>query len=441
MNGDIHLAYQVVGEGAATTASPAVPDLVYVPSWIGQVEHLWAEPRIASFFERLASFTRLIMFDRRGTGMSDRISTPVPLEEQMDDIAAVMDAAGSEQAAVFAQLEGGAMASLFAATHPDRVRALVLYATMPRFSPAPEYEWPPTREEREAAVPNMVETWGNGDRLEALAPSSAGDPALRDWFARLERLAVPPGSVPLFQEMTGSTDVRDVLPIIQAPTLVLHRTHDSWVDVRHSRYVAEHVPGARLVELPGDDTLISLGAESDVLDEVEEFLTGARRAPEADRVLATVLFTDLVGSTERAAALGDAAWRDLLGRHDAIVRREVERFRGRAVKSLGDGWLATFDGPARAIRCALALGPALAAIGLDVRAGLHTGECELIGDDVGGLAVHIAARVMGQAGAGEVLASGTVADLVVGSGLRFAERGARELRGVPGTWRLLAVER
>jgi pimeloyl-ACP methyl ester carboxylesterase len=380
-NGDVHLAFQVVGEGEL--------DLVFVPSWIHQSEHMWVHPRVAPFFERLASFSRLIMFDRRGTGMSDPIVGPVPIEEQMNDIVAVMDAAGSDQAAVMAWLEGSAMAALFAATHPERTRALALYAPMPRMSPAPGYEWPIPPEEREKAIDALVATWGDGSRLLGLAPPMWEDPDLRRWYSRLERLSTPPGVIPILQRIIADTDVRDVLPSVQAPTLVLHRTHDQFVDVRHARYVAAHVPGAKLVELPGRDTLMPVVGGVDFLDEVEEFLTGTRRAPETDRILATVLFTDLVGSTRRAAELGDRAWRELLARHDEVVGAEVERHRGRAVKSLGDGWLATFDGPARGIRCALALRRALAGLGLELRAGLHTGEVEVLEDDVGGLAVHI----------------------------------------------------
>jgi class 3 adenylate cyclase len=430
-NGDVHLAHHVTGGGG--------PDLVFVPSWLHHSEHMWTHPSVAPFFARLASFSRLIMFDRRGTGMSDPIAGPVALEEQMDDIVAVMDAAGSEQAVVLAWREGSAMAALFAATHPERTRVLVLYAPMARLSPAPGYEWPIPPAEREAWVREMVATWGDGSRMLGLAPAMWDDLELRRWYARLERLAAPPGVVPVLQRMVQETDVRDVLPTIQAPTLVLHRAHDRFVDVRHARYVAAHVPGARFVELPGEDTLMPGSGEVDLLDEIEEFVTGTRRAPESARILATVLFTDLVGSTRRAAELGDQAWRGLLARHDEVVRREIERHRGRPVKSLGDGWLATFDGPARAVRCALALRGALAGLDLEVRSGVHTGEVEVLADDVGGLAVHIGARVMALAEPGEVVASQTVKDLVVGSGLEFSDRGPHELRGVPGEWRLHAV--
>jgi class 3 adenylate cyclase len=426
---DVHIAYQVVGEGPL--------DLVYVPSWISQVEHYWEEPTIARYFNRLAAFSRLIMFDRRGSGLSDPVQRAPTLEEQMDDVVAVMDAAGSEQAAVFAQLEGGAMAALFAATHPERTTALVLYEAMPRMSWAPDYDWALKREERLA---HRDSTWGDGSRVLALAPKSSGNPRLREWFAKLERLAASPGTAAKLMLMNAEVDVRAVLPSIHAPTLVLHRSGDQFIDIRHSRYLAAHIPGARYVEIPGEEA-IAFGPDSElVLDEIEEFLTGARHAPETERILATVMFADIVDSTARAAELGDRRWRDLIESVGNSVLRELLSFRGRAVKTMGDGFLATFDGPARAIRCATAIrDTASSQYGLQVRTGLHTGEIELIGDDVGGIAVHIGARVSACAGPGEVLVSGTVKDLVVGSGIAFEDRGERELKGVPGTWRLFAV--
>jgi class 3 adenylate cyclase len=430
--GDVHIAYQVVGDGPI--------DVVYVPPTLQQVEHLWTEPRVAAFFERLARFSRLILFDRRGTGLSDPIVGTTTLEDQMEDLTAVMDAAGSHEAALFAQAEGAAMAMLYAATHPDRTRALVLYAGMARVTSAPGYEWPGSSEERAARIDEQLAHWGEGARVAQLAPGHAGDLALQRWFGKLERLSASPGQLrPLFA-LAGETDVRDVLPSIRAPTLLLHRRDDRIIDVRHSRYLAEHVAGARYVELPGEDNLIVVGDSERIVAEVEQFLTGTHTPPEPDRVLATVLFTDIVGSTEALARLGDRRWRDLLTRHDELSRAQVARFRGRPVKSLGDGWLATFDGPARAIRCALALQAAVRELGIELRAGLHTGECEAIGDDLGGLAVHIGARVGALAEPQEVLVSGTVKDLVVGSGIDFADRGEHALKGVPGTWRLWAVE-
>jgi class 3 adenylate cyclase len=431
LSGEHHIAYQVIGDGPI--------DLVYVPTWISQVEHYWEHPLVARYFGRLASFSRLIMFDRRGTGLSDPVLNAPTLEEQMDDVVAVMDAAGSEQAALYAQLEGGAMAALFAATHPERTSGLILYEAMPRMSWAPDYDWAPTREEREEHVRAGIH-WGDGSRLETLTPHAAGDSELRGWFARLERLAASPGTAEKFMRMVVEVDVRAVLPTIQSPTLVLHRAGDRAIDIRHSRYLAEQIPGARYRELPGEEALDFGRDDERLLDEIEEFLTGARRPPDPERILATVMFADIVDSTSKAAQLGDRQWRDLLQSIDAAVRRKLTRFRGRAVKTLGDGFLATFDGPARAIRCATELREAARAqFGVEIRSGLHTGEIELIGDDVGGIAVHIGARVLACSEPGEVLVSGTVKDLVVGSGIEFEDRGERELKGVPGLWRLWAV--
>jgi class 3 adenylate cyclase/alpha-beta hydrolase superfamily lysophospholipase len=429
-SGSIHLAWQTWGSGS---------DLVYVPTLMQQIEKVWELPQTARFFEALGSFCRVITFDRRGIGLSDPAPVPPTLEEQMDDVEAVMDAAGSEQATLFAQAEGGAMAALFAATHPDRVRALVLWAPLARNQGAPGYEWAGTAEERAKRIDGFIAHWGDGSYIEQLAPSLADDPETRRWFGSLQRHAMSPGTARATMRSGASVDVRDVLPLITAPTLILHRDGDRAFDIRHSEYFAAHVPGARFVRLSGQDNLISAGDLAPFIDEVAEIVTGSRRPAEPDRVLATVLFTDIVNSTGHAAQLGDRDWRSLLAGHDELTRREVERHRGRTVKSLGDGWLATFDGPARAIRCALAVRAGLRGLGLELRAGLHTGECEVSDDDVTGLAVHIAARVQAAASPGEVLTSGTVKDLVVGSGLEFAERGERELRGVPGTWRLFAV--
>jgi class 3 adenylate cyclase len=429
--GDVHIAYQTVGDGPI--------DLVYIPPQLQQVEHLWAEPRVAAFFERIARFSRLILLDRRGTGLSDPIASATTLEDQMEDVTAVLDAVGSEQAALFAQAEGAAMAMLYAATHPERTRALLLYAGMARMTGAPGYEWPGTPAERERRIAEIFAAWGQGTRLDLIAPSHAGDVALRRWFGRLERLSASPGSLKLLFDIAGETDVRGVLPSIAVPTLVMHRRDDQAIDPRHSRYLAEHIPGARYVELEGSDNLLVVGDSDRILAEVERFLTGTHTPPEPDRVLATVMFTDIVGSTETAARLGDRAWRALLARHDELSRAQLARFRGRAVKSLGDGFLATFDGPARAIRCALELREAVRELGVELRAGLHTGECEAIGEDVGGLAVHIGARVGALAAPREVLVSNTVKDLVVGSGIDFVDRGEHALKGVPGTWRLWAA--
>jgi class 3 adenylate cyclase len=430
-SGKYHIAYSVTGDGPI--------DILYVPTWLSQIEHLWAHPRVARLFERLASIGRLIMFDRRGAGMSDPYDRPPTLEEQMDDVIAVMDAAGSEHAALFAQLDGGPMAILFAATHPERVRALMLYSTWARTLRSDDIPWANPREARDALVEDMVAHWGQGVRIEALAPSIADEPEVREWYAKLERVSASPGTTREMLTLSGEVDVRDVLGTIQAPTLVMHRDGDPLIDPRHARYLADRIPGAKLVELAGHDNLIVAGDPEPVLEEVEELLTGARHTREPDRVLATVMFTDIVDSTRRASQLGDRRWREVLERHDELVRRQLERFDGREVKNTGDGFLATFDGPARAIRCAVAIREAVEQLGVELRAGLHTGECEVRGSDVAGLAVHIGARVGSLAGPGEVLVSSTVKDLVVGSEIEFRERGQHELKGVPGTWRVYSV--
>ncbi len=426
------IAHATVGDGPI--------DLLYVPQAISAMEHIWDHPAVAAWIARLASFSRVILFDRRGSGMSERLEEPAPLEDQVDDVLAVMDAVGSERAAVMAIYEGGPMAMLFAASAPERVSALVLYAAFARSTWAPDYPWAWPAAERDAAMRAFRADWGSGEVLTShFAPGHAHDLRLAEWLGRLQRLAMDPVYAERSAALTGRMDVRHVLPSIRVPTLVLHRRDDTGFDFRHSEYLARAIPGARLVTLEGTDSLPFLGDVDAITGEIEEFLTGARAAREPDRVLATVLFTDICKSTERAAELGDARWRSLLEQHDAAVRAQVERHRGRVVKSVGDGVLATFDGPARGIRAARAIVEDVARLGLDVRTGLHTGECEVIGDDVGGLAVHIAARVMAAAGAQEVLVSGTVRDLVVGSGLRFDDRGEHDLRGVPGPWRLWAV--
>jgi class 3 adenylate cyclase len=427
----VSIAYQVVGEGER--------DIVFVPQTFSAIEALWDHPTVARFFERLGGLGRVILYDRRGTGMSDRTGGTATLEEQVDDVRAVMDAAGAARADLIAIMEGGPMAMLFAASAPERVRSLTLYAAFARSTRAEDYPaaWPAA--ERDAAMRTMIEHWGEGGFAARFAPSHDHDAGLREWLGRLQRMSLGPGEAARAMEINGRLDVRHVLGSIRVPTLLLHRSDDAGIAVSHSRYLEERIPGARLVELDGVDTLPFLGDSSAVIGEIDEFLTGDRRPSDHDRVLATVLFTDIVGSTVRAAALGDQIWRDLLEEHDRIVRTCVQRNRGREIKSVGDGVLALFDGPARAVRAARSIVSDVTALGLEVRAGVHTGEVELVGDDVAGLAVHIAARVMGEAPAGRVLASSTVRDLVVGSGLRFEDRGRRELRGVPGEWGLWEV--
>ena len=429
-NGDVSIAFEVAGDGPH--------DVLLVNSWISQMEHLWTEPRVAKMFERLTTFARFIQFDRRGSGMSDRVP-PAALEEQMDDILAVLDAAGSERPALLAETEGTALACLFAATHPQRASALILFAPIPRILAAPDYPWAHDPELRETFIARTVGGWGEGITVDAAAPAFSGDPQLREWFARMERLAVGPGAVEPTMRVVGETDVREILPLIRVPTLVTRRERDARVDRRHAEFVRDHVPGARFVELPGSESILFLDDTEPLLDEIEELVTGTRASRPPERVLATVLFTDIVASTERAAEVGDRAWRELLDAHHALVRSELALHGGEEIKTLGDGFLATFDGPARGVRCALRVAERSADAGITVRAGIHTGECERVGSDVAGIAVHIAARVMAAATPGEVLVSRTVTDLVAGSGLRFDSRGPRGLRGVPGEWELFAA--
>jgi pimeloyl-ACP methyl ester carboxylesterase len=433
-SGDASIAYQVVGEGPL--------DVVLVLGFATHLELQWELPAFARFFERIGSFARLILFDKRGMGLSDPVAEVPTLEQRIDDVRSVMDAAGSERAALIGISEGGPMSVLYAATHPERVTALVLCGAMARTTEAPDYPWAsPAEALRESAAQFIAPYWGQNAEgmVELFAPSLLGDPRAVQFTARMERSAASPAMVQQIFEMFLDIDVRAVLPTLRVPTLVLHRRGDRVVNWRAGRELAAQIPGARYVELEGIDHLPWAGDTDAVLGEIEEFLTGTRTAPEPDRVLATVMFTDIVGSTERATELGDARWRELLGEHDAVVRRELARFRGREVKSLGDGYLATFDGPARAIRCGAAIAEAAKSLGLEVRTGLHTGEVELIGDDVGGIAVHIAARVGSLAGGGEVLCSSTVKDLVAGSGIPFEDRGATELKGIPDEWRLFAA--
>jgi pimeloyl-ACP methyl ester carboxylesterase len=429
-SGDLSIAYRTVGAGPR--------DLVVVPGFVWNVEAFWEEPVLAPFVERLASFSRLTLFDKRGQGLSDRPGIPPTLEQSMDDVLAVMDDAEIEKAILFGISEGGPMAQLFAATHPHRVEALVLYGSFARIVEAGDYPHGVTEDQLDRFAARVRREWGGPVAAPVFAPSMRDDPLLLDWWGRFVRRGSGPRGAQDLLMLYREIDTRAVLPAISAPTLVLHRVDDRLAPIGLGRYLAENIPGARLVELEGGDHIFAVYPDQ-ILDEVEQFVTGRRHTHHVDRVLATVLFTDIVGSTERAAALGDRRWRALVERHDALARQAVEGQRGRLVKTLGDGLLATFDGPARAIRSARTILRETGAIGLDVRAGLHTGEVELVGDDVGGMAVNIAARVSALAGAGEVLASSTVRDLVVGSGIEFEDRGAHSLKGVPGEWRLVAA--
>jgi pimeloyl-ACP methyl ester carboxylesterase len=429
-SGDLNIAYQIAGEGPL--------DLIYVPGWISNVELNWDEPALAHVLERLASFSRLILFDKRGTGLSDPVpSDRLPtLEQRMDDVRAVLDAVDSRETAVFGFSEGGLMSMLFAATYPERTTALVLYGVFAKRTWSPDYPWAPKPDDREREIAELERNWSERMDLDQLVPSE--DDAFKERLATYFRRSASPGAGAALMRMNTQLDVRDVLPTIQAPTLVLHRTHDRDANVEEGRWIAGQIPGARFVELPGDAHTLWAGNPDEVVDEIEEFLTGARRGPEPDRVLATVLFTDIVGSTEQATKLGDRRWREVLERHHALVRHELERYQGSELDTAGDGFFATFEGPARAIRAAQAIVRGVRPLGIEVRAGVHTGECERHEGKIAGIAVSAGARVAGAAGPSEVLVSHTVKDLVAGSGIEFEDRGERELKGV-GAWRLYSV--
>jgi class 3 adenylate cyclase len=427
-NGDINLAYQTVGQGP--------PDIVFIWGPYSNIELIWEHAPARHYLERLASMGRLIQFDRRGTGLSDRdVDLPI-LEEQMDDVIAVLDAVGSERAVLFGGGDAGLMCTLFAATHPERTSALVLGDARVRVTATEDFPWAFSVEEWLELSGAVATDWGTGLSQTAAGASTVGDETVRRWWARLERQSLSRGAAPTMFRLLTLADVRPVLPSIQVPTLVMHKVGDTFVPIEQGRYLAKHIPGARFVELPGEDHAGWYSGADQSLDEVEEFLTGHRPVHEPDRVLATVLFTDIVGSTERAGELGDHRWRGVLDEHDRLTGVEVDRFGGRLVKTTGDGVLATFDGPARAIRCATALTKVLP---VPIRAGLHTGEVELRGSDVGGIAVHIGARVAALAGTGEVLVSRTVKDLVAGSGIEFDDRGSHTLKGVDDEWQLYAA--
>jgi pimeloyl-ACP methyl ester carboxylesterase len=432
-SGHVHIAYQVVGSGAV--------DLVFIPGLFSNLDHNWAEPGFARFLDRLAAFSRLIVVDPRGTGLSDRANRHPPMEEQVDDMLSVLDAVGSRSAAFFGFSQAGPIALLFAATHPERTRALVLYATYATPARHEDYPWGRSAEWIDEFDIRIEREWGTGFFLPQIAPSRVNDPAFRTWWARMERLSCGPGNAQAYYRVYSRIDLRSILPSIRVPTLVLQRREDVFRDPGHSQYLADHIPRARLVELSGVDHLPYVGDADAILEEVQEFLTGVRPLPDHDRVLATVLFTDIVGSTDKASVLGDREWKELLERHHGVTRQALVAFRGVEIGTRGDGFVATFDGPARAIRCAEAIVDAVQGIGLEVRAGIHTGEIELMGDEVGGIAVHIGARVAAQAGPSQVLVSGTVKDLVTGSGIKFEDRGSHALKGVPGQWRLFAVAR
>jgi class 3 adenylate cyclase/pimeloyl-ACP methyl ester carboxylesterase len=428
----LNVAYSLTGDGPI--------DLVLVPGFVSHLEAAFEQPAIERGVRRLASFARVISFDKPGTGLSDPIEGPQTLEHRMEDLTAVLDAVGTERAALFGISEGAPMSALFAATHSDRTQALIMYGSYARGSAADDYPWAPALDQVDAAAEMIDAEWGRGLWLDVYAPSAAADPEFSRWWARYQRVAASPTMAKAVIRLAAEIDIRDVLPTISVPTLVLHRSGDLLWPVEGARFIAESIPGAQFIELTGADHFPFAGEVDPLLDEIESFLTGTRHAPDPDRRLLTVLFTDIVQSTEQLAKLGDRRWRELLGQHDALIRAELKRRSGREVKTTGDGFLATFEGPARAIECAQEIVAAAPGLGIEIRAGLHTGECEVVGDDVAGMAVNIGARVGALAGGGEVYVSGTVKDLVVGSGLEFSNHGEHVLKGVPGVWPIYRVE-
>lgn len=435
-SGDLNIAYQVIGD--------APLDLVFVMGWVSHLEYFWSEPSFARFLRRLASFSRLILFDKRGTGLSDRVPVDeLPtLEQRMDDVRAVLDAVGSERAAICGISEGGPMSALFAATYPEKTAALVMIGTYAKRIRDADYPWAPTADARQHFFNEMRQHWGGPVGVEERAPSVAADQGFREWWATYLRMGASPGAAVALTKMNAEIDVRHVLPTIRVPTLVLHRTGDMCLKVEEGRYVAERIPGAKFVELPGVDHLPFVGAQDEILDEVEEFLTGVRHTVEPETMLATVLFMHVVDSPRRADEMGLDRWRDLLQRLHAHIRKEIEWFKGREIDMTGPGPLAIFDGPARAVRCACAINQYVSRLGIEVRAGLHTGECDILEDNrIGGLAVEVGAQIRAHAAAGEVLASTTVKDLVAGSGIHFEDHGLHTLDGIAGEWCLFKVGR
>lgn len=432
-NGNASIAYQVVGEGPI--------DLVLVHGWVSHLELNWEEPSITRFFERLASFSRLILFDKRGTGMSDRVNeSDLPtLEQRMEDVHAVLDAVGSKRAALMGISEGGPMCALFAATYPERTSALVMCGSYARWIRDDDCPWAMTREQHEAAATAFERNWGTPIGFKTVAPTSSSDERYRNWWARYLRMGASPSAGVTLYRMNYEIDIRDLLPTIRVPALLLHRVGDRLINVEASRYMAKRIPGAKLVELPGDDHLVYMGDSDTVLGEIQEFLTGARTPSQLDTTLATVVFVDIVESTQKAAALGDARWQDLQTAFHGAARRTLDRHRGRLIDTAGDSVFASFDGPARAIRCAGEIRTQAAFLGLSTRAGVHTGECRIAGEKLAGIAVHIGARVAAAAQPGQILVTGTVRDLIAGSGLQLSDRGLHALKGVPGEWRLLEV--
>ncbi len=420
----VHIAYQEFGSGPV--------NLVFVPGFVSHIDNYWTHPNVARWLERLGSFARVVMFDKRGTGLSDHVSELPGMDERMDDVRAVMDAVEMERAAIFGISEGGSLAAMFAAHHPQRCDALIAYGAFAQFT-----SWFPTEEALEGLFSYIDTDWGTGKSLPLFAPTSEGDVAFQEWWGRFERLGADPGAAITLMRMNSQIDITEVLPSIHVPTLIIHRTGDTTIDFDGGVLLAERIPNAQLVELSGSDHLPWVGENPiRIIDEIEQFLTGTKSEPVADRILATLLFTDIVGSTITAGTIGDDRWRNLLHAHDNAVRSELARFRGKEIKQTGDGFLATFDAPGRAILCSLSICEAVRSLGLEVRAGLHTGEIHLVNGDVEGISVHIASRVADLAGPGEVIVSRTVKDLIAGSGVTLEPYGTYSLKGVPDQWQL-----
>ncbi len=432
-SGEVCIAYQATGDGPV--------DVIWAPGTMSHLDMDWENPRRAMFFEKFSQFCRLIRFDKRGTGLSDRPTQMATLEERTDDIRAVMDAVGIERAHLFGVSEGGSMASMFAALYPERTQSLIIWGAQAKWINTPDHPWGQTPPEYAEMIRGIQEDWPTVHYVvgpgAGLGPNA--DPVMVENALRYMRAAASPSAVRAYEEMNALIDTRPILPTIRAPTMVMNRTGDPVAICGAARDMANRIPGAVFKEYPGDSHSAMLDDMDVILSDIQEFITGERPVESADRVLATVMFTDIVGSTKRAVQMGDAAWSDVLKSYYALVRRTLARFRGREANVAGDGFLATFDGPARGVRCALELTQAVRQLGIDIRAGVHIGECEMLGDDVGGVAVHTGARIMGEAEPGEVLTSSTVKDLVAGSGLSFADRGEYVLKGVPDTWRLYAA--
>jgi pimeloyl-ACP methyl ester carboxylesterase len=431
-SGEVEIAYRTLGAGPI--------DLVFVQGWLTQMNVLWEEPAYRRFCESLAGFSRLILFDKRGMGLSDRVEIGT-LEERMDDVRAILDELGSERAALFGVSEGGPLSILFAATYPERTQALILCGAEVKEEITDDWPWgESTPEQHQAAMARVPEIWGSGGgMIDYIWPSASGDEHRYAWIRRLQVEAATPRVAIAFMDMAYGIDVRDVAPTVNVPTLLLHSPRDQVCHIENARFQARTIPGARYVELTGTDHVPWGDCLEEVVAHTREFLTGTRESPEPDSALATILFTDIVDSTQRASDAGDQRWRDLLARHHELIRHELTRFRGRELDTAGDGFFASFDGPARAIRCAAAAVDAVRTLGIEIRAGVHTGECERVGEKLGGIAVHIGARVATAAGPGEVLVSSTVKDLVAGSGIEFEDRGQHELKGIPDAWHLYAV--